>query len=156
MADADRDLEKADADADADADTTFAPIRTDPRATPDAQPRRLSTASARSVARTISRARSHNGYSCDDYQPSSDDNEPSASSTDAAAAGAARARSKEDPFEVSFENGDRDPWCPRATRPAGDRGVCTPDADALVSTRVEALAAGLGSGLALCCPDPCS
>ncbi|KAM0277876.1 hypothetical protein ACHAQH_005508 [Verticillium albo-atrum] len=110
MADADRDLDLEKAAVVPEIDPEFAPIRTGTRATSDAQARRPSSASARSHARSISRSRSHNGYSCDDYSPSDDENTPPASPTAAAAAGTA----KEDPYEVSFDNGDSDSWCPRS------------------------------------------
>ncbi|KAM0331604.1 hypothetical protein ACHAQA_003283 [Verticillium albo-atrum] len=119
--DLDRDLEKAPSSGsipDPDSDR-FAPIRTTGtgngagvRATSLARGRRPSVVSAHSI---ISRSRSHNGYSCDDYHASSDDITPPVSPTpDGGAGGGTGTREKEDPFEVAFDGGDLDPWCPRS------------------------------------------
>ncbi|KAH6678831.1 major facilitator superfamily transporter [Plectosphaerella plurivora] len=63
---------------------------------------------AGSVSRTISRTRSQNGYSCDDY--------PGDNSDEDTAAGSPGAQTPEDkdPFEVGFDGGNADPMCPRS------------------------------------------
>ncbi|KAK6223638.1 major facilitator superfamily transporter [Colletotrichum tabaci] len=55
-------------------------------------------------SRSLSRTRSHNGYSCDDYQQS-DDNPPRRES---------ERKEEEDPYEVAFDGGDNDPMSPRS------------------------------------------
>jgi hypothetical protein len=66
---------------------TFSPIRLE---TPQVT-RTRSRASG-----NLSRCQSQNGYSCNPHQESEDDNQLD-----------------KDPFEVGWENGDSDPWCPR-------------------------------------------
>lgn len=69
---------------------------------------RLSTRSS------MSRVRSHNGYGCDDLdEPGSEED----SGGDPEKGEAVQARAK-DPFEVVFEGGNADPWCPRSMNPA--------------------------------------
>lgn len=69
---------------------------------------RLSTRSS------LSRVRSHNGYGCDDLdEPGSEED----SGSDPEKGESAQAREK-DPFEVGFEGGNADPWCPRSMNPA--------------------------------------
>lgn len=64
--------------------------------------------------RSLSRVRSHNGYGCDDLdEPSSEED----SGSDPEKGEAAQAREK-DPFEVGFEGGNADPWCPRSMKTA--------------------------------------
>ncbi|GKT77236.1 major facilitator superfamily transporter [Colletotrichum tofieldiae] len=72
-------------------DSGFEPIRTGARS---------ATRSSRH-SRSLSRPRSHNGYSCDDYQHS--DDSPQREATE-----------KEDPYEVGFDGGDSDPMSPRS------------------------------------------
>ncbi|TQN72800.1 Efflux pump atB, partial [Colletotrichum shisoi] len=55
-------------------------------------------------SRSLSRTRSHNGYSCDDYLQS-DDNPPRRES---------ERKEEEDPYEVASEGGDSDPMSPRS------------------------------------------
>lgn len=82
-------------------------------------------ATGRSVVRTgssgmstrssMSRVRSHNGYGCDEYdEPGSSEEETGG---DPEKGQAAQGREK-DPFEVGFEGGNADPWCPRSMNPA--------------------------------------
>lgn len=72
---------------------------------PGFEPIRTGTAGTRSLrnSRSMSRTRSHNGYSCDDYQPSDD---------------TPQTEPEKDPFEVSFDGGDSDPMCPRSMKNA--------------------------------------
>ncbi|KAK2029253.1 major facilitator superfamily transporter [Colletotrichum zoysiae] len=63
---------------------------------------RASTSSARRP-RSLSRPRSHNGYSCDDYQHEDDDSPREGA-----------AEKEADPYEVAFDGGDSDPMCPRS------------------------------------------
>ncbi|KAK1579773.1 major facilitator superfamily transporter [Colletotrichum navitas] len=66
----------------------------------------ISSASTRSArrSRSLSRSRSHNGYSCDDYEHRDDSPQ-----------GQGGAAEKEvDPYEVAFDGGDSDPMCPRS------------------------------------------
>lgn len=68
--------------------------------------------SGRSTRSSLSRVRSHNGYGCDDLdEPGSEED----SGGDPEKGEAAR---EKDPFEVGFEGGNADPWCPRSMRPA--------------------------------------
>ncbi|KAK7716134.1 hypothetical protein SLS64_003286 [Diaporthe eres] len=72
---------------------------------------RSSGLSARS---SLSRVRSHNGYGCDDLDgPGSE--EDSGGDPEKGEAGQER---EKDPFEVGFEGGNTDPWCPRSMAPA--------------------------------------
>ncbi|KAK2061293.1 major facilitator superfamily transporter [Colletotrichum caudatum] len=64
-------------------------------------PSRASTSSAQRP-RSLSRPRSHNGYSCDDYQHEDDSPREGAAEKEA------------DPYEVAFDGGDSDPMCPRS------------------------------------------
>ncbi|KAJ6029865.1 fluconazole resistance protein [Penicillium canescens] len=82
----------------------FAPIPTGIR--PTSHARQSSSASAHS--RIISSTPSHNGYSCDDFPASSDENPPLASSTNPVPILSSNS------YIVSFTNGDLDPWCPRS------------------------------------------
>lgn len=59
-----------------------------------------------SVSRALSRTRSQNGYSCDDY--------PGDGSGDETLNGSGPAPEDHDPFEVTFEGGDTDAHCPRS------------------------------------------
>lgn len=59
------------------------------------------------TSRSISRARSNNGYGCDDLEESSQTSGP-------AAGGQQRNGAEKDPFEVSWDGGDGDPLCPRS------------------------------------------
>ncbi|RGP60848.1 hypothetical protein FLONG3_10700 [Fusarium longipes] len=52
-----------------------------------------------SASGNLSRCQSQNGYSCNPYQKPDDGDEEDAP--------------EKDPFEVGWENGDNDPWCPR-------------------------------------------
>ncbi|KAK1988121.1 major facilitator superfamily transporter [Colletotrichum cereale] len=76
-------------------DSGFEPIRTGARST-------TTTPSARH-SRSLSRPRSHNGYSCDDYHHSDDDGPQRGA-----------AEKEDDPYEVGFDGGDGDPMCPRS------------------------------------------
>ncbi|KAK2599323.1 hypothetical protein N8I77_011091 [Diaporthe amygdali] len=70
------------------------------------------TRSSGRSTRSLSRVRSYNGYGCDaddDPDSSSGDSGNDAEKGQAGAAG----REKDD-FEVSFEGGNDDPWCPRS------------------------------------------
>lgn len=60
-------------------------------------------------ARSVSRVRSHNGYGIDDLDED-DESGPSGSDDPEAQ----RSKAGADPFEVSFDGGDADPWCPRS------------------------------------------
>lgn len=113
MADAKVDLEKADSrppsasspstdafnEKDHDPEETgFEPIRTrNTAARPGSR--------AGSVSRTLSRTRSQNGYSCDDYP---------GDNTDEDASPGAQTPEDKDPFEVGFDGGNADPLCPRS------------------------------------------
>ncbi|KAI7779359.1 hypothetical protein LA080_000935 [Diaporthe eres] len=67
-----------------------------------------------STRSSMSRVRSHNGYGCDDLdEPGSE--EDSGGDPEKGEAGQAR---EKDPFEVGFEGGNEDPWCPRSMAPA--------------------------------------
>ncbi|OHX01268.1 major facilitator superfamily transporter [Colletotrichum incanum] len=72
-------------------DSGFEPIRTGARS---------GTRSSRH-SRSLSRPRSHNGYSCDDYQHGDDSPQR-------------EVIEKEDPYEVGFDGGDSDPMSPRS------------------------------------------
>ncbi|CAM1501923.1 Fc.00g039070.m01.CDS01 [Cosmosporella sp. VM-42] len=90
----DRDLEKAStrsAEPAEESERTFAPIQSTPRRPSLSHSRRSSTSG------TIARALSQNGYSCD---PEESDEPPDP-------------EPEKDPFEVGFDHGDADPWCPR-------------------------------------------
>ncbi|KAL0941841.1 major facilitator superfamily transporter [Colletotrichum truncatum] len=65
------------------------------------EPIRTGAAPTRSLrqSRSLSRTRSQNGYSVDDYQPSDD---------------SPQREPEKDPFEVGFDGGDQDPLCPRS------------------------------------------
>ena len=66
-----------------------------------------------STRSSLSRMRSHNGYGCDNLdEPGLEED----SAGDPEKGEAAHAREK-DPFEVGFEGGNADPWCPRSMRP---------------------------------------
>ena len=91
----DRDLEKASTrsgELAEESERTFAPIQSTHRRPSLSHSRRSSTSG------TISRALSQNGYSCD---PEEFDEPPQPSLPE------------KDPFEVGFDHGDADPWCPR-------------------------------------------
>ncbi|EFQ30237.1 major facilitator superfamily transporter [Colletotrichum graminicola] len=66
----------------------------------------ISSASTRSArhsrSRSLSRPRSHNGYSCDDYEHGDDSPQGGV------------AEKEVDPYEVAFDGGDSDPMCPRS------------------------------------------
>lgn len=72
--------------------------------------------------RSLAHARSHNGHGCDDLddEEESDDpalfSSPSSSDPEGTGAGAqsSRSRAAKDPFEVTFERGNDDPWNPRS------------------------------------------
>ncbi|RBR04930.1 uncharacterized protein FIESC28_11468 [Fusarium coffeatum] len=87
----DRDVEKISTDegtlSPGSNETTFSPIRLE---TPQVTRTRSRATS------NLSRCQSQNGYSCNPHQESDDDNQL-----------------EKDPFEVGWENGDSDPWCPR-------------------------------------------
>ncbi|KAL6917806.1 hypothetical protein FSST1_009301 [Fusarium sambucinum] len=53
------------------------------------------------ASRNLSRCQSQNGYSCNPYQKPDIDDDDDENTTE------------KDPFEVGWENGDSDPWCPR-------------------------------------------
>lgn len=94
----DRDPEKASTQSTGLAEEdkrTFAPIHS----------RRHSATLSRSKSATpsaISRVRSQNGYSCNQDESTSSDEQPQAPEPE------------KDPFEVGFENGDADSMCPRS------------------------------------------
>lgn len=69
------------------------------------------TQSGRST-RSITRVRSNNGYGCDELDESSD--ETAKEDSDAGAQGRPPQHLEKDPFEVGFDGGDDDPWCPRS------------------------------------------
>lgn len=65
-----------------------------------------------STRSSLSRVRSYNGYGCDDLdEPASEED----SGPDPEKGEAPQAREK-DPFEVGFEGGNADPWCPRSMK----------------------------------------
>lgn len=69
------------------------------------------TRSSGASTRSLSRMRSNNGYGCDDLdEPGSEED---SGGDDPEKGEAAQAREK-DPFEVGFEGGNADPWCPRS------------------------------------------
>lgn len=75
----------------------FEPVRTRP-------PTTSVRTRAGSVAPSLSRSRSHNGYGCDEETPADGgDEEAPEQPTEA-----------KDPFEVGFDGGDADPMCPRS------------------------------------------
>lgn len=57
---------------------------------------------SRSATPSVSRVRSQNGYSCNENETTSSDEQPQAPEPE------------KDPFEVGFENGDADLGCPRS------------------------------------------
>lgn len=68
-------------------------------------------------ARSLSRVRSHNGYGIDDLDAdanAADDDDLAPSGSDDPEA--QRVKRDADPFEVGFDGGDADPWCPRSMR----------------------------------------
>lgn len=71
--------------------------------------------SGNSIRSSMSRVRSHNGYGCDDYDGPGSSEEDSGGDPEKGQAGEAR---EKDPFEVGFEGGNADPWCPRSMNPA--------------------------------------
>ncbi|KAH7175600.1 major facilitator superfamily transporter [Dactylonectria macrodidyma] len=91
----DRDVEKASSHSgdgpEDSSSTTFAPIQS-------SATRASAVASRPSTSEGLSRAVSHNGYSCEDAGGSSDD----------------AATTEKDPHEVGWDNGDEDPECPRS------------------------------------------
>lgn len=68
-----------------------------------------------STRSSLSRVRSHNGYGCDDLDEPGSSEEDSGGDPEKGEASQAR---EKDPFEVGFEGGNADPWCPRSMRPA--------------------------------------
>ena len=93
----DRDPEKASTQSGSvpeEGDRTFAPIRSRPDET------HLSR--HHSASHSLNRARSQNGYSCNEEESLSSEELP------------APPDPEKDPFEVGFENGDADPMCPRS------------------------------------------
>jgi hypothetical protein len=96
----DRDAEKAELPQD-DHGLALEPIRT--AATSRGQPIRPSSSGARS----LSRARSNNGYGVDEeYHHSNDGADTAAGASDEPAA--------KDEFEIGWDNGFDDPACPRS------------------------------------------
>lgn len=89
-------------------------------------PSRSSKSIRSTGSRSLSRVRSHNGYGVDDLDSDdpdtdtpSDNNganssDPEAGSSKKQAAGPRPAPKPADPFEVYFELGNADPWCPRS------------------------------------------
>ncbi|KAF6819642.1 bicyclomycin resistance [Colletotrichum musicola] len=100
MADAERDAEKADSRSSNPDDYDSTTINEDS----GFEPIRTGAAGTRSLrhSRSLTRTRSQNGYSVDDYQNADDDANPP------------REPEKDDPFEVGFDGGDSDPMCPRS------------------------------------------
>jgi hypothetical protein len=72
----------------------FAPIHS--------RPHSANLSRSNSATRSISRVRSQNGYSCNEDESTSLDEQPQA------------LEPEKDPFEVGFENGDADAMCPRS------------------------------------------
>ncbi|PSS03454.1 major facilitator superfamily domain-containing protein [Coniella lustricola] len=62
---------------------------------------------------SFTRVRSHNGYGCDDNSHSEED-APSSQDLEAKAQKKLSRPNDVDQFEVSFEGGNADPWCPRS------------------------------------------
>lgn len=76
--------------------------------------RSRSSRSARSTGtRSLSHARSHNGYGIDDLDGHLS-GDPSSSSSDDPEVARTASKEAADPFEVRFDNGNADPWCPRS------------------------------------------
>ncbi|KAF6813831.1 major facilitator superfamily transporter [Colletotrichum sojae] len=100
MADAERDAEKADSRSSNPDDYDSTTINEDS----GFEPIRTGAAGTRSLrhSRSLTRTRSQNGYSVDDYQNADDDANPP------------REPEKDDPFEIGFDGGDSDPLCPRS------------------------------------------
>ncbi|KAH8776417.1 major facilitator superfamily transporter [Diaporthe sp. PMI_573] len=71
--------------------------------------------SGMSTRSSLSRVRSYNGYGCDEYDEPGSSEEGAGG--DPEKGQGAQAREK-DPFEVGFEGGNADPWCPRSMNPA--------------------------------------
>jgi hypothetical protein len=89
----DRDIEKTSTDQ-----GTLMPESNEPTFSP-VQPGTPQATRTRSRASgNLSRCQSQNGYSCNPYQKPDDDDDDAP---------------EKDPFEVGWENGDSDPWCPR-------------------------------------------
>ncbi|KAK2014201.1 major facilitator superfamily transporter [Colletotrichum eremochloae] len=74
----------------------FEPIRTGARSSTPTRSSRRSP--------SLSRPRSHNGYSCDDYEHTDDSPQREGEA----------AEKRSDPYEVAFDGGDSDPMCPRS------------------------------------------
>lgn len=89
-------------------DPGFEPIRTGRPARPDSKSGAHRSPSA---SRTISRTRSQNGYSCDDYP--GDGSEEDTPEGGADTSGSQTPEDK-DPYEVTFDGGDADLMCPRS------------------------------------------
>ncbi|KAL2756025.1 hypothetical protein ACRALDRAFT_1042925 [Sodiomyces alcalophilus JCM 7366] len=91
--------------------TEFEPIRTheaDSLSRPHSRSLSRRGSADQSIKHSVSRTRSQNGYSCDDYPPEDDGGQnPLPDAADPA-------RADKDPFEVAFDGGDADPMCPRS------------------------------------------
>lgn len=100
MADAERDAEKADSRSSNPDDYDSTTINEES----GFEPIRTGGAGTRSLrqSRSLTRTRSQNGYSVDDYQNADNDANPQTEPE------------KDDPFEVGFDGGDSDPMCPRS------------------------------------------
>lgn len=64
--------------------------------------------------RSVSRVRSHNGYGIDDLEDDDDDEDDGSTPSGSDDPEAQRRKESADPFEVGFDGGDADPWCPRS------------------------------------------